>query len=158
VAGAWGHGVRPLRSGGYRVRLGEDERALLRSLAGELREAVEASEDSVTRLFPPAFLDDDRSNAEYARMTRGELVSGRLESLRTLQSTAGDGELSERAANSWCGALNDLRLVLGERLGVTEDLYEDGIDPDDPRAPELALYGWLTWLQGEVIEALSSRL
>ncbi len=48
--------------------------------------------------------------------------------------------------------------MLGERLGVTEDLYTDGIDPGDPRAPELALYGWLTWLQGELVEALASRL
>jgi hypothetical protein len=38
---------------------------------------------------------------------------------------------------------------------VTEDLYEDDFDPGDP---ELALYGWLTWLQGEVVAALSSRL
>jgi hypothetical protein len=59
---------------------------------------------------------------------------------------------------AWCGALNDLRLVLGERLGVTEELYEQGIDRNDPRAPELALYGWLTWLQGEVVEVLASRL
>ena len=49
-------------------------------------------------------------------------------------------------------------VVLGERLGVTEELYEHGIDPNDPRAPELALYGWLTWLQGELIESLASRL
>ena len=58
---------------------------------------------------------------------------------------------------AWCGALND-RLVLGERLGVTEDLYVTGVRRNDPRAPQLALYGWLTWLQGEVVEALASRL
>ncbi|HEU5212051.1 MAG TPA: DUF2017 family protein, partial [Gaiellaceae bacterium] len=61
-------------------------------------------------------------------------------------------------AAAWCGALNDARLVLGERLGVTEDLYENGIARDDPRARELAFYAWLTWLQGELVEALSSRL
>jgi hypothetical protein len=151
------HGVRPLRDGRYRVRLGADERSLLHSLAGELREAVEASE-GVSRLFPPAFRDDDRANADYASMTRSGLVAGRLEALRALQATAADDELGEEDATAWCGALNDLRLVLGERLGVTEDLYQDGIDPNDPRAPELALYGWLTWLQGELVEALASRL
>ena len=151
------HGVRALRDGGYRVRLGADERSLLHSLAGELSEAVEASE-GVSRLFPPAYRDDDGANADYAGMTRSGLVAGRLEALRALQATAADDELAEEHANAWCGALNDLRLVLGERLGVTEDLYTDGIDPSDPRAPELALYGWLTWLQGELVEALASRL
>jgi hypothetical protein len=66
--------------------------------------------------------------------------------------------LDHAQVEAWCGALNDARLVLGERLGVTEELYEAGIDRRDPRAPELALYSWLTWLQGEIVEALASRL
>ena len=91
-------------------------------------------------------------------MPRSGRVSGRLLAMRAVQAPAADVVLAEEDANAWCGALNDLRLVLGDRLGVTEDLYEDGIDPDDPRATELALYGWLTWLQGELVEALASRL
>jgi Domain of unknown function (DUF2017) len=47
--------------------------------------------------------------------------------------------------------------VLGERLGVTEDTYDRPLDPRDPRAPELAVFGWLTWLQGSAVEALASR-
>jgi hypothetical protein len=66
--------------------------------------------------------------------------------------------LDAQQADAWCTALNDLRLVLGERVGVTEDLYEQEIDYNDPRAPELAIYGWLTWLQASVIDALASRL
>ena len=54
--------------------------------------------------------------------------------------------------------LNDLRLVLGARLGVTDELYERGIDLDDPRAVELSVYGWLTWLQAGLVDALASRI
>ena len=52
-------------------------------------------------------------------------------------------------------ALNDLRLVLGTRLGVTEETY---VDETGPRTPGMAVYVWLTWLQGELVEALSKGL
>ena len=91
-------------------------------------------------------------------MTRSGVVSGKLEALRTLGETAGAELLSEGDADAWCVALNDLRLVLADRLGVTGDLLLHDVDPGDPNAPAYALYAWLTWLQGELIEALSSRL
>ena len=36
-------------------------------------------------------------------------------------------------------------------------VYDD-LDADDPRAPGLAAYGWLTYLQGELVEALLTEL
>jgi len=152
------HGVRPLADGGYRVRLGRDERDLLDLLAAELVQLVTADDDAVARLFPAAYRDDPPADEEYRRLTRGSLVDGRVAALETLRATAGSDRLTQPEADAWCGALNDLRLVLGERLGVTEDLYVDGIDPRDPRAPELAVYGWLTWLQADVVDALATRL
>jgi hypothetical protein len=155
---AWRPPVRPLRGGGYGLHLGSDERRLLRGLCVELRELIGGADDSVARLFPAAYRDDAEASAEYDRLVRDELVTGRLDALRTVEATIEAERLDEEQLDAWCGALNDLRLVLGERIGVTEDMYETAIDPRDPRAPELALYGWLTWLQGNVVEALASRL
>jgi hypothetical protein len=53
---------------------------------------------------------------------------------------------------AWLGVLNDTRLVLGTRLGVTEDEFE--IDPDSPEARGYAIYYWLTALQGDLIDML----
>ena len=58
-------------------------------------------------------------------------------------------------------ALTDVRLVLGERMGlrtdddvaVLEAVAED-LDPDDPLGYALAVYDFLTWLQ----ETLSSAM
>ena len=40
------------------------------------------------------------------------------------------------------------------RLGVTEEVEAEGIDPSDPDAPAHAMYGWLTWLENDLVEAL----
>jgi hypothetical protein len=54
------------------------------------------------------------------------------------------------------GAINDLRLVLGTRLDVTEEM--EGVAVDDPRAPALAVYQYLTYLLSEIVQALSDTL
>jgi hypothetical protein len=155
---SWFSPVRPLREGGYRLRLGDDERRLVRDLCGELRERIEGDDPGVARLFPPAFRDDPEASAQYDELVRAGLVDGRLAALQRVERTSVADELSEEDANAWCGALNDLRLVLGERLGVTEDLDYRSIPRDHPRAQEYALYVWLTYLQGALVEALASRL
>lgn len=53
---------------------------------------------------------------------------------------------------AWLGVLNDLRLVLGTRLEITED--EPDLDPAHPDAAAYAVYYWLTYLQGELVEQL----
>ncbi len=91
-------------------------------------------------------------------MTRDGLEAERLAAFDTVARTIDADRLDEEEASAWCGALNDVRLVLGERLDVTDEIYVTGIPRGDPRARELAFYGWLTWLQGELVEALASRL
>ena len=52
-------------------------------------------------------------------------------------------------------ALNDVRLVLGTRLDVQEDTLLDELGPDESRAQGLAVYGYLTWIQEQLVAALS---
>jgi hypothetical protein len=152
------HAVQPLPGGSYAVELEPHEVQLLQSLAAELEALVETDDPAVARLFPSAYQDDHEAVREYRRLVRDTLVSGRLEALRVLRTRAGSELLSHDDAEAWCTALNDLRLVLGERLGVTEELYERGIEPNHPDALQLSVYGWLTWLQATLIDALATRL
>jgi len=148
--------VERVGAGEIRLRLSREERELLRRLPRELRALVDGRPEApdLRRLFPPAYEDPD-SEAEYRRLTRGELVEGRREALRVLEETVGRDRLTEEDLHAWLGALNDLRLVLGTRLGVTAETYERELDPLDPRAHELAVYAFLTWLQEQVVEALA---
>ena len=151
---------RPVRPLGdvYALDLTGEERDVVRRLLGELRSLVDEDDASVQRLFPPAHRDDPEASDAFAALARDGLVAGRRTAIDAVLSSVDRDRLSHAEVEAWCGALNDLRLVLGERLGVTEDLYVEGIDRRDPRAPQLALYGWLTWLQGEIVEVLATRL
>jgi hypothetical protein len=62
--------------------------------------------------------------------------------------------LTDEQAQAWLFALNDVRLALGTVLDVTEDM-PDELPPDDPRAPHLGVYHWLTWVQDSLIHAVS---
>jgi len=142
--------------GDIRLRLPRDERALLRSLPGQLRRLlVEAPDDpSLERLFPPAY-DDAEDEAEYRRLMGDELLEGRRRALRVIGETLDQDRLTKEQAEAWLTALNDLRLVLGTRLGVTDDMLLERLRPDDPNALEVSLYAYLSWLQEQLVEALA---
>jgi hypothetical protein len=150
-------GIERRRDGSYRVRLPADERDVLASLPGQLREALSAGEPTLYRLFPPAFVDDDASNAEYGRLVGATLLDGKLRALAELERTAHAESLTEEELRTWLGALESLRLALGTQLDVTEQSYGP-LRADDPDAPRLALYHWLSWLQEEVVQGLSAAL
>ncbi len=150
-------GISTKRDGTFRVRLPADERDVLAALPAQLREALDAEEPTLFRLFPPAYVDDEAANADYAKLVGSSLLDGKRRALEQLERTAHAETLTEDDLRSWLGALESLRLALGTQLDVTEESYGP-LDPADPDAPRLALYHWLSWLQEEVVQALSTAM
>jgi hypothetical protein len=145
--------IERAENGEILLRLPEHERALLHRIAVSIRDRLAAEDDpALRRLFPPAYADSERE-AEYRELTRAQLVSGRERALEVLETTVDRGSLSPEEADSWLRALNDMRLVLGTALDVEEDLDWDAIDAGNPRAPEYAMYGYLSWIQEQLVEA-----
>jgi hypothetical protein len=142
--------------GAVELRLSRDERSVLAGLVEELRVLLEgdAGDPSLRRLFPPAY-DEDDDERGYRDLVGGELLDGRRAALELVAETVDHDRLSAEEAETWLRALNDLRLVLGTRLDVQEDTFAEELRSDDPRAPALAVYGYLTWLQEQLVEALS---
>jgi hypothetical protein len=137
--------------GGVQLRFSPEERALLAAVASDLRAQLEDEFDdpSFRRLFPPAY-DDAEHEKAYRNLAGDELLDGRREALELLAATARNDFLSAVEADAWLRALNDLRLVLGTRLDVQEDTLIDR-----PQSPELALYGYLSWVQEQLVAALT---
>jgi hypothetical protein len=73
--------------------------------------------------------------------------------LRTVPEDGGKVVLNPEQAEAWLYGLNDVRLALGATLGIDADTPEV-LDDDDPRAPHLDVYHWLTWMQDSLVQAL----
>ena len=157
--------VRRARDGNFEINMSAPEREILGSLVPQLRELLTAGsgggaeaapvDPSLARLFPTAYPDDDELNAEYQAMVHDELLEKRLAALDVVEETIEAERLDEEQLLRWMGAVNDLRLVLGTRLDVSEDM--DEIDLEDPNAPLLGVYGYLGWLLEHIVEALSEN-
>lgn len=148
--------VRRTRRGTYRLKVSRDERDLLRSLPGQLREALETSDPSTERLFPPADPDDAEASSRYRDLVGDQLLEGRLGALDTMEATIDAPELDEEQITAWLTTLNDMRIVLGTQLDVSEE--PEPLPRDHPDAPRMAVYGYLGWLVSEIVEALSEDL
>jgi hypothetical protein len=119
------------------------------------------ADPALARLFPDAYPQDDQASAEFRRYTEGDLRSGKRERIRTALESLGTGQggrfdLDEKQAQCWLGALNDLRLVLGARFGLSGDGQEPGADlpPEDPMQVLVPAYYYLGYLQESLLEAL----
>lgn len=162
--------VGPVRRRGDRfvLALGDDEAALVRRLAGELRELLANGADDphgsalLVRLFPVAHPDDDELEAEYQRLMRDELVASKLAALQVIERAVGDGagtepaRLDEVELNSVMQAINSVRLILGTMLQVSDDPSADEVAAGFESSPEYALYGYLSWLLEHCVQALST--
>ena len=157
---AWPRSRRIKRTGPgrYAVQLSADEQRLVGDLTGQLRALlVDGTDDpSVRRLFPTAYHDDPERDREYQQLARDELLTRRLAALDLMAASVDLRELDAAGLSAWMGAVNDLRLVIGTNLDVSED---DGpIAPDDPDAPARAVYGYLTGLLDDIVSALADGL
>ena len=148
--------IRRTRRGAYELNLPDQEREMLRSLPTQLIELLDSNDPDLRRLFPPAYTEDVASEAEYRLLIGASLADSHRQALETMAATVDHSHLTEDQLTAWLKALNELRLVLGTRLDVTED--QSPFPEDDPRAPMLALYGYLSWLQDQAVDALSTSL
>ncbi|MFF5113404.1 DUF2017 domain-containing protein [Streptosporangium sp. NPDC000509] len=118
----------------------------------------EQSDDPVlARLFPSAY-EDGEAAAEFRRYTEATLREGKRADAKAMLDSAEAGrvELTREQAQAWMRALNDVRLALGTRLEVTEEVHDEIADmpESDPRYPAYVIYDWLTYLQDTLVRAL----
>jgi hypothetical protein len=123
-------------------------------------DAADTGGDPVlARLLPPGHTGDPEIAADFRDMTESGLRSGKADDLATMRATlppdGGEVRLDDEQARAWLRTTNDLRLALGTRLGVTAET-EPPEDPADEEGSQLAVYYWLTAVQGSLVDALAA--
>lgn len=176
---------RRTRDGGVSVALSADEAMLLRALVVPVMrllgtesgrgtgtiddldslltdETPQTPQDPVlARLLPDAYRDDPGAAGEFRKYTESSLRESKKyfaqTLLDTLPASGGRVTLTADQARDWLRALNDVRLMFGVRLEVTEDFEEQlaDLDPADPKVMELEVYGWLGAVQESLVQALA---
>ena len=123
---------------------------------------------ALERLLPPAHREDEAVAAEFRRLTEQGLRERKTANLTTAVEALRDADgdkvvLSGAQAQALVVALTDVRLLLGERLGLrTDDDAEelaqrlDDADQDDPAMLLAAYYDFMTWLQESLTQSLMS--
>ena len=132
--------------------LGTDPLSQLLNMAG----STQISDDpALARLFPDGYSDDEHASADFRRFTEQDLRAQKQAALATVQGTLrdwnGKTSITSQQAQDWLKAINDLRLVLGTRLEITDEVETD-FEADEPG---IHLYNYLTYLQGTLIDALT---
>jgi len=157
--------MKPFRAkGGHLVaRLDGAEAGIVGLLLDQLEQllaadATDIADDPVlARLFPAGHRFDRELAEDYRGLTEESLRSGKADDLATVRATlpaeGGEVRLDPDQAGAWLRTSNDLRLALGTRLDIGEDTEppEEIVDEQDH---QLAVYYWLTAVQGSLVDAL----
>lgn len=155
---------RATRAGDVVARLDPAEAGIVGLLLDQLEQLLAADADDVAgdpvidRLLPEGHRGDPELAADYRELTESALRSGKTDDLAVVRATLPEGggevRLDRDQAGAWLRTTNDLRLAMGTRLDVTEDT-----EPPDEIADEgdqqLAVYYWLTALQGSLVDAVA---
>jgi hypothetical protein len=155
--------MKPFRTRGDALvaRLDPAEAGVLGMLLDQLEMLLD-SEDAdgdpvLARLLPEGNRGDAEAAAEYRELTESSLRSGKADDLAMVRASLPDGGgdvvLDADQASAWLRSTNDLRLALGTRLDISEDT-EPPEDVVDEESQQLAVYYWLTALQGSLVDAL----
>jgi hypothetical protein len=159
--------MRPFRRRGDELvaRLVDAEAGIVGLLLDQLEQLLAADpadsggDPVMARLLPPGHASDPEIAADYRDLTEAGLRSGKADDLAIVRATlppdGGGVRLDDDQARAWLRTTNDLRLALGTRLGVTAET-EPPEDPTDEEGSQLAVYYWLTAVQGSLVDALAA--
>jgi hypothetical protein len=112
----------------------------------------------IARLYPAVRPDDPAWSAGFRDLVRGDLDDARREHIAAVEASLDARTIDDTDAEAWLHVLNDLRLVLGTRLGIVEDGDDGSFEPEDPDAAAKVVYAYTGFLEAQFIDVLAEAL
>lgn len=125
------------------------------------------SDPALRRLLPDGVRDDDKAALEFRQLTERSLRESKIGALRAASLSLESEKLvlSEDAAKLFSTALNDVRLVLSERLQIRDERdaerihqLQDWAQADDVDSYLALVYNFTSWLQESLMQAMLASL
>ena len=135
----------------------------LAALIGLDMDVAEPTDRAVKRLLPNVVKDDGAASLEFRQLTERSLRETKIGALRAAALDLDKDEiiLTPEGAKHWSMALNDVRLVLAERLDIRDEedaehvhLMQDWSQAEDVESYLTLVYNFSTWLQESLVQAM----
>ncbi|WP_426996212.1 DUF2017 domain-containing protein [Pseudarthrobacter sp. N5] len=135
----------------------------LAALIGLDMDVQEPSDRALKRLLPNVMKNDDAASLEFRQLTERSLRETKIGALRAAAMDLDKDVivLTPADAGHWSMALNDVRLVLAERLDIQDDadaghvhLMQDWSQAEDVESYLALVYNFTTWLQESLVQAM----
>ena len=145
-------------------RLNEDPLAVL---VGLDTQASEPTDRALRRLLPNVAKNDAEASLEFRRLTERSLRESKIGALKAAALGLDKDELvlTPEDARHWSTALNDVRLVLAERLDIRDEAdaehvhqMQDWSQAEDVESYLALVYNFTTWLQESLVQAMLHSL
>ncbi|MEE2521495.1 DUF2017 domain-containing protein [Pseudarthrobacter sp. J75] len=139
----------------------------LAALIGLDMDVREPTDPALRRLLPNVSRDDDDASLEFRQLTERSLRETKIGALKAAALDLDKDEilLSDTAARHWSMALNDIRLVLAERLDIRDEedaghvhSMQDWSQAEDVGSYLALVYNFTTWLQESLVQAMLQSL
>ncbi|MDI3192976.1 DUF2017 domain-containing protein [Pseudarthrobacter sp. AL07] len=139
----------------------------LAALIGLDMDVQEPTDRAVKRLLPNVMNNDDGASLEFRQLTERSLRETKIGALRAAALDLDKDEvvLTAEGARLWSMALNDVRLVLAERLDIRDEedaqhvhLMQDWSQAEDVESYLALVYNFTTWLQESLVQAMLQSL
>jgi hypothetical protein len=139
----------------------------LAALIGLDMDVTVPSDPALLRLLPDVVKDDADAALEFRQLTERSLRETKIGALRAADMDL-DSEklvLDPDRARLWSMALNDIRLVLAQRLDIKDELdaervnaVQDWAEADDVDSYLSLVYNFVSWLQETLVQAMLDEL
>lgn len=138
----------------------------LERMLGVTGDASAPEDSALRRLLPDGSRDPERA-AEFRRYTERSLREAKIGVLKQAALVLENDpvRLEDEQAQAFGRALNDVRLVLADRLGIRDEAdaervgrYDDWSAIEDVETYMSLLYNFVSWLQETLMEALLREL